>query len=223
MRLAHVETVCPAGLPNQLPSRTLQTASHSGSILKLIVMLPAAIALLMPFLLVAERLASDAAFRDILMAKQGAALQLSVGLAFWSLLFGWPLVRLAQSFARMRTVHLDADRVTVMDSGLFRHTTWQAPISEFSGIAHHIRSSLSSVRHELVLVHPSRDRSVLLAIAPRFTQTEIDHMCALLVCREIPSHALYKMRLPAIGWLKTAAPRRAPLAPDASEPVLQSL
>ena len=223
MRLASVETVFPAGLPDQLPFRSLQTASQSGSFLKIAIMLPAAIVLLLPFLLVAERLAADEAFRATVMARPGVAMQMATGLAFWTLLFAWPLKRLAESFARMRTVRVDADRISVMDSGLFRHSLWEAPISEFSGLAHNIRSSLSSVRHELVLVHPDLDRCVLLAIAPRFTQAEIDLMCSLLVCREVQSHALYKIRLPAIGWPKRGARRNGASSSQAREPVPQSL
>lgn len=163
-------------------------------------MLPSAIALLFPFLLVAERLASDELFRAAVNARPGAALQLIIGLAFWTLLFAWPLKRLAQSFASMRIVQISHDRVSATDSGLFRQTQWEAPVSDFTGIAHNVRTSLSGVRHELVLVHPRRDRSVLLGLAPRFSQTEIDHVCALFDCPEISPKELYKLRFPAINW-----------------------
>lgn len=210
MRLASVETVLPAGLPTQLPIRSLQTSSQSSSFLKLAIMLPSAIALLIPFLLVAERLANSEMFRATLNAKPGVAAQLAIGLIFWTLLFAWPLKRLAESFARMRSVRIDADRVVVTDSGLLRQCEWDAPLHNFTGIAHHIRTSLSGVRHELVLVHPRRERSVLLAIAPRLAQPDVDHMCALLLCPEVPSKELYNFRLPAISWPRAAAPVTVP-------------
>jgi hypothetical protein len=210
MRLASVETIFPAGLPDQLPARSLQTTSQTASFLKLAVMLPSAIALLMPFLLVAERLANSEIFRATLNGRPGVAAQLVIGLAFWTLLFAWPLKRLAQSFARMRTVTLDADTIFVTDGGLFSQHSWQAPISDFTGIAHNIRTSLSGVRHELVLVHPSRELSVLLAIAPRITQPEIDRICALLLCPEVPSKELYNFRLPAITWPRLVRAAAAP-------------
>lgn len=200
MRLASVETIFPAGQPDQLPIRNLQTTSQTASFLKLAVMLPSAIALLMPFLLVAERLANSESFRTALNARPGAAAQLVIGLAFWTLLFAWPLTRLAQSFARMRTVVIDAELVQVTDSGLMRLHIWQAPMADYTGVAHHIRTSLSGVRHELVLVHPCREMSVLLAIAPRFTQAETDYMCGLLQCPEVPSKALYNFPSPSISW-----------------------
>ena len=210
MRLASVETVFPSDLPDQLPVHRLQSSSQSASFLKLAIMLPSAIALLLPFLLVAERLASDELFRASVNARPGAALQLFIGLAFWTLLFAWPLKRLAQSFASTRVVKISHDRVIATDSGLFRQTQWEAALSEFTGIAHNVRTSLSGVRHELVLVHPRRSQSVLLAIAPRFSQTDIDHVCALLVCPEISPKELYNLRFPAINW--RAAPVAVPAA-----------
>jgi hypothetical protein len=206
MRLASVETVLPAGIPATLPFRTLQTTSQSSSVLKLILLLPAALALLFPFLLIAERLATSDTFRAALNARPGAVVQLTLGLAFWTLLFGWPMKRIAESFARMRTVKIDAGALEVSDTGLFKHHTWHEPVAAFSGIAHHIRTSLSGVRHELVLVHPDRDKSVLLAIAPRLTQPDVDQMCALLSCREVPSRELYKIRMPAMTWMRKPEP-----------------
>lgn len=205
MRLASVETVFPAQLPEQLPHRSLQNSSQPASLIKLAIMLPSAIALLVPFLLVAERLANSDAFRASLNARPGAAIQLAIGLAFWTLLFAWPLKRLAESLARMRTVRIESDRVFVSDSSLFRNQDWQAPLTDYRGVAHNIRTSLSGVRHELVLVHPDRERSVLLAIAPRFAQSEIDRVCNLLLCPEVPSKELYKFRFPAIGWQRPQA------------------
>jgi hypothetical protein len=200
MRLASVETVLPAGIPSQLPARSLQATSQSASFLKLALMFPAAIALLVPYLIIAERLANSEAFRAALNARPVAAFQVAVALAFWTILFAWPLKQLTESFARMRSVKIDAETVEVTDSGLMGHETWSAPLAEYSGIAHHVRTSLSGVRHELVLVHPDRALTVLLAIAPKFSQPQIDELCALLVCPEVPSKELYNFRLPAIAW-----------------------
>lgn len=197
----------------ELPARRLQTTSQAASVLKLAVMLPSAIALLMPFLLVAQQLSDSEAFRSSLVARPVLAINVAIGLAFWTLLFAWPLKRLAQSIAAMRTIVIDAENVVVTDSGLIREHSWQAPLSDFKGIAHHIRTSLSCVRHELVLVHADRDRSVLLAIAPRFVQSEIDAMCALLLCPEVSSKTLYDFRFPAISWQASSQP--APVAQPA--------
>lgn len=206
MRLASVETVFPAGLPVELPARSLQTPSQSASILKLAIMLPSAIALLVPFLLMAQKLATNEAFRSALLARPGAAVQLALGLAFWSLLFAWPLKRLANSVASMRLLVIEPDRVVVTDSGLLSSRKWEAPIGDYSGLAHHVRTSLSGVRHELVLVHPDRAKSVLVAIGGRFSQAQIDATCALLLCPEIPSKELYKFHLPAMSWPRFARP-----------------
>lgn len=206
MRLASVETVFPAGPMTELPARRLQTTSQAASVLKLAVLLPSAIALLMPFLLVAQQLSASESFRSSLVGRPVLAMNVAIGLAFWTLLFAWPLKRLAQSIAAMRTIVIDAENVVVTDSGLIREQSWQAPLAEFQGIAHNIRTSLSGVRHELVLVHPDRARSVLLAIAPRLVQAEIDALCGLLLCPEVSSKALYDFRFPAISWPSSGRP-----------------
>ena len=205
MRLASVDAVFPAGLPSQLPIRSLQTSSQAASLLKLAIMLPSAIALLVPFLLIGQRLAASEDFRAALLSRPGAAVQLAACLAVWSLLFAWPLKRLANSLARIRTLVIDADRAVVTDSGLLAQHVWEVPLTDFTGLAHHVRTSLSGVRHELILVHPERAKCVLVAIGGRFAQSEIDAVCTLLVCPEIPSKELYKLRGPARGWARPAS------------------
>jgi len=200
MRLASVETVLPSGIPTELPARSVQTTSQTAALFKLAIMLPAATALLIPYLLMAERLASSEAFRQALNDRPVAALQLAIGLAFWTLLFGWPLKHLAESFARMRSVKISRGVVDVTDTSLLDLHAWSAPINEFLGLAHNIRSSLSGVRHELVLVHPDRSMNVLLAIAPNFSQTQIKDLCALLDCPEVSSRELYNFRFSTKSW-----------------------
>jgi hypothetical protein len=95
-----------------------------------------------------------------------------------------------------RTVDIDERTVTVTEGSRFRTWTWSAPLSSYTGLAHHLRASLSGTRHELILVHPERDKCVLLSLADTMAQCEVDRVAALLGQKEIPSSELYRFKLP---------------------------
>lgn len=196
MRVASIESSLPAELPVSLPLTLEQRPSKSSTIMKLLLILPAGVALLYPFVLIASHAVADPAGR-VALGSPGALIPVLIGLAFWAVLFGWPLQRLATTIARRRTVTISEAGVAVTEETLLGKHDWHEPLSAFDGLAHHVRASLSGVRHELILNHPERDRSVLVALAPRFSQTEIDRVKALLSQAEIPSHALYRFRLPS--------------------------
>jgi hypothetical protein len=68
---------------------------------------------------------------------------------------------------------------------------------------------LSGTRHELILVHPEREKSVLLSVAPRTSEGEVDRVATLLGHKVIPPSELYRFKA---LWLRmTPAP-----SPDAA-------
>ena len=134
---------------------------------------------------------------------------LGAGLIAWVALFLVPAKRIIQRFGNRRRVTIVHERVTVADDSLFGARHWSAPLAEFRGIAHHVRSTLSGVRHELILVHPSRGRSVVLHSAHAIGQPTIDRATALFRLQQIPAHELYRVtqrasELPAIEALPAA-------------------
>jgi hypothetical protein len=110
--------------------------------------------------------------------------------------------RLVARIAIRRTVDIDAERVRVEEGSPFGAWTWEAPLSAYAGIAHHVRASLSGTRHELILVHPEREKSVLLSVAPRASQAEVNRVVALLGTEEIPPSELYRFTAP---WSRSAS------------------
>ncbi len=191
MRLDSIEASFPAALPTCFPIRLVQTPSRAGAVLKLIILLPASLALLTPFVLVGANLATNPAARAVIGEQPQTAVMLLIALAFWGVLLGWPVKRIAGAVARLRTISIFNGTVQVSDSDVFAEDKWREPVSAFAGVAHNVRSSLSGVRHELVLVHLDREKSVMLAMAPRFAQSDIDAMCRLLNVGEVPSKLLY--------------------------------
>jgi hypothetical protein len=91
-------------------------------------------------------------------------------------------------------VRLSADWVTVETAGLGVSHRWQAPVAQFAGVTHHIRATLSGARHEIILVHPSRDKDVLLAISARPPAQGVDHYAGLLGIGVVPASVLYGRR-----------------------------
>ncbi len=62
------------------------------------------------------------------------------------------------------------------------------------GVVHHVRASLSGTRHELILVHPQREKSVLLSLADKMPQSEVDRVAALLGQKVVPPSELYRFK-----------------------------
>ncbi len=118
----------------------------------------------------------------------GLGFILLIGLVWWPLRLG--ITRLAQR----RTVEISRDHVFVTDRHLLGDISWSAPISEFAGVAHHLRSSLSGIRHELVLVHPERRRSLILRVSEKISERDLDDMRRLLLTPEVAPLALYQPR-----------------------------
>jgi hypothetical protein len=191
MRLDSIDQSFPALIPTSFPIRLAQTPSRLGSVLKLMILLPASIALLAPFVLVGAHLINNPATRAVLSEQPQTGVMLMIGLAFWVVLLGWPLHRLVGSVARLRTVSIFNGSVQVADSDVFGEDKWREPVAAFAGLAHNVRTTLSGVRHELVLVHGDREKSVMLAMAPRFAQSDIDALCRLLTVGEVSPKLLY--------------------------------
>lgn len=188
MRLAAVDRMDPAA-PDFSGSSTRfeQVPSRRAVAALLAVLIPAAALLLFPFYLLATTALADQGLRDLAATRPLATVQVLTGLAFWLLLLGFPIYRLLDTLTRSRTVEMASGQVTVEDRVFGRTQTWTAPLSDFEGIAHYLRASLGTVRHELILVHPDRDRSLLLTMANRLHQSDLDAVCTRLGLPEIPA------------------------------------
>lgn len=191
MRIAAINSMTPS-MPDftvarmridQFPARRV-----TGLLLALLFALAAV--LLSPFYLVATAALADQGLRDAAATRPIAIIQICVGLVVWLILLGFPIYRLLDTLTRSRVVEIAADQVTVTDRSFGRSSVWSVPVSDFLGLAPYLRASLSGVRHELIMVHPDRERSVLLAIAPRLMQSDVDHVAATLGLKEIAPQIL---------------------------------
>jgi hypothetical protein len=120
-----------------------------------------------------------------------AAVQGLFGLAVLLAIVVLPVRRLLRRVGARRTVEVHADVVRVSETTLWGTRQWEEPLARYRGVAHHVRASLSGLRHELVLVHESAARNVIMAESDRITHTTIERAKALLGLPELPARELY--------------------------------
>jgi hypothetical protein len=180
-----------------LPFQAEHRSSRTGAVLMLLLLVPVLAMVIVPVGLVLAFAGHEV--RDAVAQHPLAAMILGAGLIAWVALFLIPAKRIVQRFGSRRRVTIVHDRVTVADHSLFGARHWSAPLAEFRGVAHHIRSTLSGVRHELILIHPSRSRCVVLHSAQAIGQPTIDRATALFRLQQIPAHELYRVTRRASG------------------------
>ena len=206
MRSAIFETIVPAAPPTSLPLTIRQTTSIAGSLGKLALLLPATVALLSPFLLLADHLIAEPTSRQALMERPVSTAQLVIGLAFWAVLFAWPLKRLVARFARSREIAIAGGMVEVVDRGVLGRRTWCEPVASYCGVVHVVRSSVSGSRHEVLMLHPKRRHSVLVAACDRISEGDVRDIAALFSLPVIPASALYALQpISAVSGLRWPA------------------
>lgn len=194
MHLVSAETMS-AGAQPVFPLSLEQSSSRSKPVLMIAVLLPLGLALFSPFALVLQHLASDPAARAVLADRPEAGIQLLFAVAVLASLLWWPLVRFVISLFSRRTITIDRGMVLVAERGLLGTERWSEPVANYAGVAHQVRTSLSGLRHELMLVHRDPARSVLVAVANRIHQGEVDRFAILLGLAEIPSREAYRLSL----------------------------
>lgn len=194
MRLAAIDRMTPS-MPD-FSATTIaieQVPARRTTAVLLAALIGCAAVLLSPFYMIATAALADQAVRDAVATRPVAAAQILVGLAFWLVLFGFPIYRLLDTLSRRRSIAIADGRVTVIDRMFGTDRVFSAPLSDFAGVAPYLRATLSGVRHELILVHPDRERSVTIAMAPRLLQSEVDQAVAALGLRELPPQILRRL------------------------------
>jgi hypothetical protein len=192
MRVAIYDRVEPP-VPAHFPVRLTASCAQRAATVWLALGLPAVLAVAIASVaLVLETLSAPAA-RAVLAQHPALGLEVLAAITFWLYLLALPIRRLFHRVAATRSVEIDADTVTVSEGGYFRRKTWSAPLGSYVGLAHHLRASLSGTRHELILVHPEKPKSVLVSIADSLPEGEVRRVAALLGQKVIPASELYRI------------------------------
>ena len=194
MRPEAFETVDVRSGPEGLPLQSSQQSSRRSGIVRLTLLTGLAAAVVLPQLALAVHAIALPGSRAMILAHPMLALDLALAIGFWIALFSWPLKRLAGRVNWRREIEISDGCVAVHDHKAFSYRAWSAPLKSYSGIAHHMRASLSGTRHELILVHPERDRSVLLMVSEHISTADIARFSSVLGLPEVSAKELYGRR-----------------------------
>lgn len=208
MRVANFDRVEPSVL-KEIPCRLIQSSSQARAATLICLYLPVVVAFAVAPVVVFLHVVLTPSVQDVLTDRPLLATELLTGFAFWLFLLGLPLKRLVERLSVRRLVQFDDGTVTVSDQVGPNISSWSAPLASYEGLTHHVRASLSGTRHELILVHRNRKKSILVCLSDRITQRDIDRIAVLFGCEEIPPRELYRIRaffpdLPKPTWWRPA-------------------
>lgn len=193
MRVAIFDRVEPP-MPTTLPIRLDQDCAQRSTAFYLFLVVPAAAIVITAAASVLAQALTLPGARALLQQRPALAFEIFAAAGFLLFLLTVPARRLLARLTATRTVDIADGHVTVTDATCFNRWTWSAPLASYLGVAHHVRASLSASRHELILVHPEREKSILLCVAPKTTQGEVDRVASLLGQRQVPPSELYRFK-----------------------------
>jgi hypothetical protein len=205
------ETSSSLGLAPQPASGTFPlvfepTPDRGGHLVMLGVLALALAALVAPFWLLLTHLASDPAARALIAERPLLAGQLGAGLVMLIMIFGWPLTRLARLAFTRRRVTITAGAVHSDVVGPFGTFSRTMPLTDYLGLQHRTRTSLSGVRRELVLAHRQPARSLVLGPDLHVPEETLAALARLFAVAEIPSRDTASVELPH-GYILAAEPQ----------------
>lgn len=140
----------------------------------------------------------EASGLGLLAERPLAALQTGLGLLLCGVLLAAPAIRILSRLFARREIVLHGETVEILCHTPVGIRRRQVPISAYQGVAHHVRASLSGLAHEIVLVHPRSELSVVLMSVDRVTQDMMDECKALFGLPEVPARSIYG-HLPKVG------------------------
>jgi hypothetical protein len=189
--MQHASETSAAAL-QRLPM-VIEHAMPGGSVLaRALLLIPVLALAAAPLTLIAAHAIAEPASLAVLRHQPILATRVAAGIGLWTLLFVWPLQRMLFALGKSRSIRVTEDRVSVVERGrLQRQRSWSEPLSSYRGIARRVRSTLSGVRHELVLVHRDRARHVILIGADFISQPTVNQLSTLLGLPEMPAEELY--------------------------------
>ena len=171
----------------QMPILELTTERYArGTVASFAALVTVAAAVLIPFYLLASAAVADPLVRQLAASQPVAVMQIVAALAFWGLLFGLPLAHLLNRMTVERTISLSPARVAITERRFGRSSTCATPLAEFLGVSDRLRTTLSGLHPELVLVHSDRARSVRLLATHDVPAAEITRICDMLKLPQIP-------------------------------------
>jgi hypothetical protein len=183
----------------QLPITLQQSNRKLAKLPGLLLMTTLAGLIVVPQIALAGYAVASPDIRAALIDHPIASIELAIALAFWICLVCWPLRAMFKALICHRRVDIRDGEVNVIDRTPFSTTAWRTPLTTYEGIALHLRSSLSGIRQEAILVHPNRAQSVILMVAEHIGDREIRELCRVLGLPRVSADRLYDFGGPSGG------------------------
>lgn len=194
MQMSVIDRVVAVPSYDSLPLRIELSPSRIKAVGMGLLSIPVLLALVLPFALILGLAVIDPAALPALGADPITGVQLALGFVMGAAIVSLPVRALVLRLHHGQTLLIDERHIRVEERGLFGTKNWDAPLDSFSGVADHIRASLSGTRHEVILVHPVPDKSVLLAASDRPGMVKAEAIAALLRLPQVPAADLYRRR-----------------------------
>lgn len=214
MRIAEFEVVTPCLTTLALPCRIEQRVPRAANVMTLVALTPLSLLVLAGVALLGAMIWETADPVALILSNPGSTAQIAIAIGLATVLAIWPLQRAISRIGRSRQIDIDGDMVVVTDTHPFGKRTWRQPLSGYSGVAHHVRTTLAGLRHELILVHPDRRSSLLLAVADRITTADIARIHDLLGTGDVSPGLLYGGLKSHHGAIEAREPRRTTAVAD---------
>jgi hypothetical protein len=159
-----------------------------------VLLIASVIVVMAPFSVVAAEAIAQPTVFDRLTGAPARAAGALAGVAIWLFMFGIPAWRAFARMGRSQTIRIAGGLVEVSEKTMMRTYDWVAPLSEFQGISHNVRTNVSGTRQELILVHPHAAKCLLLGMKDTISQTETDDLAARLNVPVLPTGFMHRRR-----------------------------
>lgn len=196
--LARVDHAAAAAMNDDFrPIRIELTRASWRTALGVVTAVSVGMALFGGMILVASQALSEPEALNLAMARPMATLQIVAGVLLLATLILVPVSRLVARVARTALIEIDDRVVRVKETGWLARRSFTEPLAAYEGAAHRIRTTLSGVQHEVVLVHPDASRDVVIALDTGLT----------------PAALMARLQLPEIAVADIPRARRIERAP----------
>lgn len=115
-------------------------------------------------ILVASQALSEPETLNLALARPMATLQIVAGMLLLAMLLLVPVRRMLASVGRTGLIEIDGRSVRVRENGLLAERAFTEPLAAYEGVAHRIRTTISGVQHEIILVHSDARRDVVIPL-----------------------------------------------------------
>lgn len=178
----------------ELPIRIDEPRRHLTTLGRGLIILALVLACSVPVAGIAVASVESPGMLLVIAARPLAAAQIAVGVILWCALLALPASRLLKRLWSRRDVLIEGGVVNITDRSPLGESRRSVPLADYRGVAHHIRASLSSLTHEIVLVHADASATVTLVQADKVTESMLEDAKRLLGLPEVPARAIYERR-----------------------------